>query len=82
MSVPGVKAIIHIFAESNMIDKVAKQVTKLEEVIDVYEVTGEFDLILYVVSRDISSFREFLKNKILTVQGVKSAVTSIVPLHP
>jgi DNA-binding Lrp family transcriptional regulator len=78
MSVPGVKAIIHIFAESNMIEKVAKQVTKLEEVIDVYEVTGEFDLILYVVSRDISSFREFLKNKILTVQGVKSAVTSIV----
>jgi DNA-binding Lrp family transcriptional regulator len=59
MSVPGVKAIIHIFAESNMIDKVAKQVTKLEEVIDVYEVTGEFDLILYVVSRDISSFRSF-----------------------
>ncbi|MDJ0272981.1 MAG: Lrp/AsnC ligand binding domain-containing protein [Candidatus Caldarchaeum sp.] len=78
MSVGGVKAIVHIFVESNMIEKVAKQVSRLEEVLDVYEVTGEFDLILLVQTNDIRGFREFLKNKILAVQGVKSAVTSIV----
>jgi DNA-binding Lrp family transcriptional regulator len=78
LSVGGVKAIVHIFVESNMIEKVAKQVSRLEEVLDVYEVTGEFDLILLVQTNDIRGFREFLKNKILAVQGVKSAVTSIV----
>ncbi|MCS6769440.1 MAG: Lrp/AsnC ligand binding domain-containing protein [Candidatus Caldarchaeum sp.] len=78
MSAPGVRAIIHIFAESNSIDKVAKQISKLPEVFDVYEVTGEFDLIALVVARDIASFRDFLKEKILSVQGVKSVVTSIV----
>ncbi|MEM0383711.1 MAG: Lrp/AsnC ligand binding domain-containing protein [Candidatus Caldarchaeum sp.] len=78
MSAPGVRAIIHIFAESNSIEKVAKNISKLPEVIDVYEVTGEFDLIVLVVARDIASFRDFLKEKILSVHGVKSAVTSIV----
>ncbi|MEM2237926.1 MAG: Lrp/AsnC ligand binding domain-containing protein [Candidatus Caldarchaeum sp.] len=78
MSFPGVRAIIHIFAESNSIDRVAKQISKLPEVVDVYEVTGEFDLIALVVAKDISSFRDFLKDKILAIQGVKSAVTSIV----
>ncbi|MCS7137087.1 MAG: Lrp/AsnC ligand binding domain-containing protein [Candidatus Caldarchaeum sp.] len=78
MSVPAVRAIIHIFAESNSIEKVAKQISKLPEVIDVYEVTGEFDLIVFVTTKDIKAFRDFLKNKILAVEGVKSTVTSIV----
>ncbi|MCS6784833.1 MAG: Lrp/AsnC ligand binding domain-containing protein [Candidatus Caldarchaeum sp.] len=78
MSVSAVRAIIHIFAESNSIEKVAKQVSKLPEVVDVYEVTGEFDLIVFVMTKDIKAFRDFLKNKILTVEGVKSTVTSIV----
>ncbi|MEM2051318.1 MAG: Lrp/AsnC ligand binding domain-containing protein [Candidatus Caldarchaeum sp.] len=75
---PGVRAIIHIFAESNSIDRVAKQISKLSEVMDVYEVTGEFDIIAMVVAKDIASFRDFLKDRILSIQGVKSAVTSIV----
>ncbi|MEM1947076.1 MAG: Lrp/AsnC ligand binding domain-containing protein [Candidatus Caldarchaeum sp.] len=78
MSMPGVRAIIHIFAESNSIDRVAKQISKLSEVMDVYEVTGEFDIIAMVVAKDIASFRDFLKDRILSIQGVKSAVTSIV----
>ncbi|MEM0440279.1 MAG: Lrp/AsnC ligand binding domain-containing protein [Candidatus Caldarchaeum sp.] len=78
MTAPAVRAIIHIFAESNSIEKVAKQVSKLPEVVDVYEVTGEFDLILFVNTKDINAFRDFLKNKILTVEGIKSTVTSIV----
>lgn len=78
MSVPAVRAIIHIFAESNSIERVAKQVSKLPETIDVYEVTGEFDLIVLVMTKDIKAFRDFLKNKILAIEGIKSTVTSIV----
>jgi len=78
MSLPGVKAIIHVFVESNQIENVAKQLSKLPEAIDVYEVTGEFDIIALVVTSDIIAFRNFLKEKILTIKGVKSTVTSIV----
>lgn len=78
MSQVGIRAILHIFAESNALEKVARQVSKLPETVDVYEVTGEFDIIAIVVSPDINKFREFIKEKVLRIPGVKSTVTSIV----
>jgi len=76
----GVRAFLHIFVESSRLEKVSKEITKLPETIDVYEVTGEFDIIAIVATPSIEEFRSFLKDKILKIQGVKSTVTSIV-LH-
>lgn len=76
----GLKAIINIFVESKEMDNVVDSLTKLPEIIDVYEVTGEFDLVALIEAEDIHHFRDLLKNKILTIKGIKSTVTSII-LH-
>jgi DNA-binding Lrp family transcriptional regulator len=49
---------------------------------ELYEVTGEFDVVTLVSCADIEEFRELLKNKILKIKGVKSTVTSIVLSAP
>ncbi len=77
---PGVRAFLHIFVESSELERVSKEITKLPETVDVYEVTGEFDIIAIVTAPSIDEFRNFLKDKILKIPGVKSTVTSIV-LH-
>ncbi|MCD6591680.1 MAG: Lrp/AsnC ligand binding domain-containing protein [Thaumarchaeota archaeon] len=76
----GVRAFIHVFVESSQLEKVSREITKLPETVDVYEVTGEFDIIAIVTAESIEEFRNFLKDKILKIPGVKSTVTSIV-LH-
>ncbi|MCD6235585.1 MAG: Lrp/AsnC ligand binding domain-containing protein [Thaumarchaeota archaeon] len=76
----GIRAILHIFVESSQLENVSREITKLPESLDVYEVTGEFDIVAIVTANSIDHFREFLKDKILKIPGVKSTVTSIV-LH-
>ena len=76
----GIRALLHIFVESNQLERVSREITRLPETVDVYEVTGEFDIVAIVVTKSIDDFRNFLKDKILKIPGVKSTVTSIV-LH-
>jgi DNA-binding Lrp family transcriptional regulator len=72
--------VINVFAESKELDKVAAAIAALPESIDVYEVTGEYDIVVFIGVDDIASFRDFLKNKILKINGVNSTVTSLI-LH-
>lgn len=72
--------VLNIFTESKELDKVAAAIAALPEAIDVYEITGEYDIVALVGANDIASFRDFLKNKILKINGVNSTVTSLI-LH-
>jgi DNA-binding Lrp family transcriptional regulator len=74
----GILAIIHIFVDSSKLEDVASEINKLEEALDVYEVTGEFDIIAIVRADDAVTFRKLLKDKIMKIDGVKSTVTSMV----
>ncbi len=76
----AVRAFIHIIAESSQLENVSRHLVKFPETVDVYEVTGEYDIIAIVNTQSIEEFRSFLKDKILKTPGVKSTVTSIV-LH-
>jgi DNA-binding Lrp family transcriptional regulator len=71
-------AFVNIFVESSLLDQVVAALLKIDTVEEIYEVTGEFDIITLVFASDIESFRDVLKNKILKINGVKSTVTSIV----
>lgn len=75
-------AFIDIFVESPKLDDVVKALSAFSNVEELYEVTGEFDVVSLVSAADIEEFRDFLKNKILKVPGVKSTVTSIVLSAP
>ena len=61
-------------------DEVVQALGNLPNVEELYEVTGEFDIVTLVSASDIEEFRDLLKNKILKIHGVKSTVTAIV-LH-
>ena len=71
-------AFVDIFVESQLMDEVIQVLSKIDDVEELFEVTGEFDLVALVGASDIESFRDTLKNKIMKINGVKSTVTSIV----
>ncbi len=73
-------AFIDIFVESSYMDEVVAALSKLDNLEELYEVTGEFDIVTLVSASDIEEFRDVLKNKIMKIRGVKSTVSSIV-LH-
>jgi len=71
---------VDIFVDSPAMDEVVQGLNRLPNVEELYEVTGEFDIVTLVSASDIEEFRDLLKNKILKMHGVKSTVTAIV-LH-
>ena len=77
----GLIAFVSIFVESSHVDDVLTALSRLDNVEDVFEVTGEFDIVSIVSAPDIEEFRDVLKNRIMKIIGVKSTVTSIV-LNP
>ncbi len=59
-------------------DNVVLALTKLDNLEELYEVTGEFDIVTLVSASDIEEFRDILKNRIMKIKGVKSTVSSVV----
>ena len=75
---PRLLAFVDIFVESPEMDNVLISLAQLEHLEELYEVTGEFDIVTLVSATDIEEFRDILKNKIMKIKGVKSTVSSIV----
>lgn len=48
------------------------QVNKLNEVIECHHVSGDYDYILKVVVKDMEAYREFLVNKLTTLEHIGS----------
>jgi DNA-binding Lrp family transcriptional regulator len=71
-------AFVDIFVESPEMDEVLAALAQLQHLEELYEVTGEFDIVTLVSAADIEEFRDILKNKIMKIKGVKSTVSSIV----
>ena len=75
---PRMLAFVDIFVESAYMDDVVAALSRLDRIEELYEVTGEFDIVTLVSATDIEEFRDVLKNKIMKIKGVKSTVSSIV----
>jgi DNA-binding Lrp family transcriptional regulator len=75
---PKLLAFVDIFVESTEMDNVISSLKLPENLEELYEVTGEEDIVILVSADDIEEFRDVLKNKIMKVKGVKSTVSSIV----
>ena len=71
-------AFVDIFVEAPEMDSVLEALGKLENLEELYEVTGEFDIVTLVSAADIEEFRDILKNRIMKIKGIKSTVSSIV----
>ena len=75
---PHLHAFVDIFVESQMMDEVVDALTKMENVEELHEVTGEIDIVALISASDIEELREILKNRVMKIKGVKSTVSSIV----
>jgi len=73
-------AFVDIFVDSPAMDDVVLALGRIPNIEELYEVTGEFDIVTLVSASDIEEFRDILKNRILKIKGVKSTVSAIV-LH-
>jgi DNA-binding Lrp family transcriptional regulator len=74
----GLLAYVAIFVEAPLMDDVVQELVTLENLEELYEVTGEFDIIAILSVEDIEEFRDVLKNKIMKIRGIKSTVSSII----
>ncbi len=74
----SIRVILNITIESRDLDEVSRALASLPFVVDLYEITGESDIILMLEANDVIDFRNMLKNHILSIEGVKTTVSSIV----
>ncbi|RDI04539.1 Lrp/AsnC family transcriptional regulator [Flavobacterium sp. AG291] len=49
-----------------------QEVTKLEEVLECYHVSGDYDYILKIYVKDMEAYREFMVTKLTTLQHIGS----------
>src|SRR5665647_426975 len=72
------EASVNIFVDPTQKAQVINALSKLENIEDIYEVKGEFDIISTVSTASLEEFRTILHNKILKIKGVKSTVITVV----
>jgi DNA-binding Lrp family transcriptional regulator len=75
---PRLLVFVDIFVEQPEMDPVVAALSKLENLVNLYEVTGEFDIVSLISVDDVDEFRDVLHNKIMKIKGVRSTVSSIV----
>ena len=75
-----VRAILHVFVEPGKIEEVGKALAKISEVIDIYEVTGEYDIIATAKANDLHKLSSLISERLMKTHGVKAATTSVI-LH-
>jgi Lrp/AsnC family leucine-responsive transcriptional regulator len=58
------------------LDRFARSISKWDEVLECYLMTGNRDYLLRVVAADLSSYEAFLKNKLTRLDGIASIESS------
>jgi DNA-binding Lrp family transcriptional regulator len=72
------EASVNLFVDPTQKAQVIDSLSKLENIEDIYEVKGEFDIVSTVSATSLEEFRTILHNKILKIRGVKSTVITVV----
>jgi DNA-binding Lrp family transcriptional regulator len=72
------EASVNIFVDPAQKAQVIDALSKLENIEEIYDVKGEFDIVSIVSASSIEEFRNVLHKKIMKIKGVKSIITSIV----
>jgi Lrp/AsnC family transcriptional regulator for asnA, asnC and gidA len=73
-----VTAIIIIQTESEKHENVKNELSKLDEVSEVYSVSGEYDILIKVWAHSIEELNEIMNSKVRSVDGVEDLTEMIV----
>jgi DNA-binding Lrp family transcriptional regulator len=71
-------ASVNIFVEPSEKDRVISSLSKLENLEEIYEVAGEYDIVSLVSTSCLEEFRDILQKKIMKIKGIKSTITTII----
>ncbi len=71
-------ASVNIFVESSMKDHVIRALSSLQNIEEIYEVAGEYDIVSVVSASTIEEFRDILHKNIMKIAGIKSTITEVI----
>lgn len=75
----GVLVMLDVVVQAQQLEKVTAALEKLPEVVDLHEVTGEYDLVALLQTDSIVEFRR-LTHEIQRIEGIKGT-NSMVIIH-
>jgi len=75
-------AFVDILVDSPFKTEVLAALTRLPNIEELYEVSGNSDIVSLVSGRDIDEIRDLLKNDIRKIPGIRNVLTSIVLNSP
>ena len=73
----GMLAFVLIKTKAGMYAKVAEELSKYPKIVEVYETTGDYDMIIKIRARDSDELNRFLDD-IGDIEGVESTHTMVV----
>ena len=62
----------------DLIDQFEKEVATIDEVLEVYHLSGDYDYLLKVHVKDMESFRKFMVNKLTNIKHIGSSNSMFV----
>lgn len=74
----NITAMIIIQTETEKHENVEKQLPKLEEVTQVYSISGEYDVLIKVEAMNLEELNEIINSKIRTIDGIEELRELIV----
>jgi len=74
----NIEAAVLIDAEQKDLRRIAKDLCKFEEVIEVHSITGYHDLLIMVVAKDMEDFQKFMEEKLAAISGVVRSYPAMV----
>ena len=73
----GVKTSVGINRDPKLKEEIHKKLLEISEVVSLYEVTGRFDIILRVYTKDLEDLHSVVMEKIGKVEGIQNTETFV-----
>lgn len=77
----GVQTIVMVCLSHHQISSlqnVKERLTRMDEVLEVHQLTGEVDFLLKVAVKDMTSYTDFVNNKLSGIPGIQNVKTSFI----
>jgi DNA-binding Lrp family transcriptional regulator len=78
VALKAVRVLLEVFVEAQELTHIGVELAKLPEVVDLYEVTGESDLVAMVETDTLAAFRDVLVRKIMQIRGIRSTTSAVI----
>lgn len=73
-----VRSMIGVKIETKMVDEIAEKIAEFPEVVDLFLVTGDVDILIKAVFKDYPSFRNFMTKTLPEIKGITETQTFMV----